>query len=224
MAQTNNPFRTEQHPPRTQPQQRRAEETIDKVKRAMLELLIEEGYAAASTNRVARRAGVNIASLYRYFPNRSAIALALYEDAAAELARMVHQRLIGRMDLPLRESLREMIATLVEYLDEKQIILMRLSDEVPELRESTQAMALETLARNSSLVYIEHHLGPLDPETRARTLYFVQHFPMGLMRRYISERPPPMPRTAFVDELTLLILRYLQPPAEAATDKAPRKK
>ena len=204
-----NPFKSERASPRTTPQQRRAEETIEKIKAAMVDLVMDEGYAAATTNRIARQAQVNIASLYRYFPNRSAIVLALYEENAAELARLVHHYLIGRIELPLRDGLCQMIDAVVGFLDARQIILMRLIDEVPELRESAQAMALENLARSSSIVYLEHHLGKLDAATLRCKLFFVQHLSMDLIRRYVSERPPPLPRAQFVAELTELIVDYL---------------
>ncbi len=68
------------------PRQRRSAETVQRIQDALLELIDEEGYAAASTNRIASRAGVNIASLYQYFPKSSlAIAMALFERVAAEL-------------------------------------------------------------------------------------------------------------------------------------------
>lgn len=207
---TINAFKPERSPARMQPQQRRAEETIDRIKVAMVELVMAEGYAAISTNRIARHAGVNIASLYRYFPNRASIAMALYEEAAAELARLAHQQLIGHIDAPLQQVLEQLLPAVLDFLDEKQIILMRLVDEVPELRESARALELENLARNSSRIFLKHHLADLDEDTLTCKLFFVQHFAMGLIRRYVVERPSPIPRERFITETITLILSYLR--------------
>ena len=37
------------------------------------------GWAVATTNRIAERAGVSVGSVYEYFPNKDAIAVALAE-------------------------------------------------------------------------------------------------------------------------------------------------
>lgn len=202
-------FKPERSPARMQPQQRRAEETIERIKAAMIELVMAEGYAAISTNRIARHAGVNIASLYRYFPNRASIAMALYEEAAAELAQLTHQHLIGHIDTPLRTVLDQLLRAMLDFLDKKQIILMRLVDEVPELRESVQALELENLARNSSRIFLRHHIGAIDEASLDCKLFFVQHFAMGLIRRYVTERPVQVSRERFLSELGTLIVHYL---------------
>lgn len=56
-----------------QPKQRRALQTRQKILDATLELLEQSGIEKISTNLIADRAGVNIASLYKYFPDKYAI-------------------------------------------------------------------------------------------------------------------------------------------------------
>jgi len=55
------------------PRQQRARETRRRILDATLELLEDSGIEKISTNLVARRAGVNIASVYKYFPDKYAI-------------------------------------------------------------------------------------------------------------------------------------------------------
>jgi len=55
------------------PRQQRARETRRKILDATLELLEDSGIERISTNLIARRAGVNIASVYKYFPDKYAI-------------------------------------------------------------------------------------------------------------------------------------------------------
>src|ERR1700733_7246395 len=59
--------------PRKQPRQARARETVEAILQAATYILLKAGYEAMTTNQVAERAGVNIASLYQYFPNKQAI-------------------------------------------------------------------------------------------------------------------------------------------------------
>lgn len=50
-------------------------------------LISERGYEAATLREVATRAGVSPALLYRYFPNKRAVVLALYDELSESFAR-----------------------------------------------------------------------------------------------------------------------------------------
>src|SRR5262245_39905095 len=56
-------------PPRRRPKQARSQAIVKAIQEACLRILKEEGPDAVNTNRIAEVAGVNIASVYRYFPN-----------------------------------------------------------------------------------------------------------------------------------------------------------
>src|SRR5262249_7792971 len=80
--------------PRTQrrklPKQDRAKATVDALLQATAFILVREGYDRASTNRIAKKAGVNIASLYQYFPSKESLVAALIDrHLEAILQRMV---------------------------------------------------------------------------------------------------------------------------------------
>ena len=60
--------------PRTRrPKQARAEATVRNLIRVSIELLLRDGVANFSTNHVAARAEVNVATVYRYFQDKDAI-------------------------------------------------------------------------------------------------------------------------------------------------------
>lgn len=206
-------FEREQTLARRSPSQARAAQTVERIQNAMLELIATEGYAAASTNRIAERAGVNIASLYRYFPNRQAIALALYERDSAGLAQLTHDWLMAHLSVPIESSMRQLIMLVMEYVDRHQIALLHLRDQVPELRERAQPMSLETLAYSPSRLYLEQQLGCIDKARLNRKLFFVQHMGMGLIRQYVLERPRGISKAQFAAELTNLVTLYLRAPA-----------
>ncbi len=67
---------------KAQPAQRRSRVTYDRILKATGELLEEVGMERISTNLVAERAGVSPAALYRYFPNKYALVVALAEWVA----------------------------------------------------------------------------------------------------------------------------------------------
>jgi len=70
--------------PRRNPRQSRAKQTVEKILEATAELLDEEGAENLTTERVAERSGVNIATLYHYFPNKLALLYALGQELAEQ--------------------------------------------------------------------------------------------------------------------------------------------
>lgn len=63
--------------PRKRPSQGRSEVTVEAILEAAIRILRHDGWSAVTTTRVAMRAGVSVGSLYQYFPNREAIAVAI---------------------------------------------------------------------------------------------------------------------------------------------------
>lgn len=59
--------------PKKLPRQRRAITTVDALVEAATYILAREGLGGFTANKVAEKAGVNIASLYQYFPNKEAL-------------------------------------------------------------------------------------------------------------------------------------------------------
>src|ERR1700760_3296451 len=63
--------------PRKIPSQKRARTTVEAILEAAAYILVRDGWEKFTTNSVAERAGVNIASLYQYFPNKDSIVAEL---------------------------------------------------------------------------------------------------------------------------------------------------
>lgn len=75
--------------PRKNPVQDRAKATHLAIVQATARILERDGYEALTTNKVAYEAGIAIASLYEYFPNKHAVVAAavtvLVEDVIGEI-------------------------------------------------------------------------------------------------------------------------------------------
>ena len=72
--------------PRRKAKQDRARRTLEVILEAAARVLLERGYASASTNRIAETAGVSVGTVYEYFANKDEIFEALIET---EIARLV---------------------------------------------------------------------------------------------------------------------------------------
>ena len=78
-----NVTRTLAKPRRRRAKQVRSQASVGAVLEAAAQVLLHEGYAAATTNRIAARAGVSIGTLYQYFGDKEAVFAALIEREVA---------------------------------------------------------------------------------------------------------------------------------------------
>ena len=69
---------------RVAPQQARARETVGRILDTAAVLLDEVGVDGFNTNLLAARAGVRVRTVYRYFPNKTAVIVALAERVVSE--------------------------------------------------------------------------------------------------------------------------------------------
>ncbi len=119
------------------PQQGRSRETVERVLAAAEAEFGALGVAGASTRGIAARAGLSVGGLYRFFPDKAAIADALaqryLEDLMPAYAATV-------ADVRPGTDLGEVIATLVGQAAELQLThpgYYRLTEELPpELGDS----------------------------------------------------------------------------------------
>jgi AcrR family transcriptional regulator len=65
----------------------RGEHTRSELYEVATALIAERGYAGTTMRAVAQRAGVSPGLLYRYFPSKRAVVLALYDQLSADFAR-----------------------------------------------------------------------------------------------------------------------------------------
>src|SRR5579859_209108 len=78
---------------RKTPNQERAKVTVDSILEATSRILVRDGVSAASTNRIAKEAGVCIGSLYQYFPSKEALIAALVDRHYGAIEEMFYARM-----------------------------------------------------------------------------------------------------------------------------------
>lgn len=99
--------------PRKMPAQARSRVTVDAIVQATTYILTETGWDGLTTNAIAARAGVNIGSLYQYFPNKEAIIAEIQRRHTEAIQAELHRAL----DLmPGKSSLREALTLVVQML------------------------------------------------------------------------------------------------------------
>lgn len=73
-------------------QQERRETTIRKLLDAATETLIDVGHAEASVQRICERAGLSQGALFRHFPTREALMVAVGEHVGAQILARVRKK------------------------------------------------------------------------------------------------------------------------------------
>lgn len=112
------------------PQRRAGEERVAALLQAAAEVIAEKGYDAATMAEVAARAGAQIGSLYRFFPNKDVLANALVDRFRARIAAAF-------------DSIESQIATL-----SSSAFADALLDVLMELRGETQPIVALLEARS----------------------------------------------------------------------------
>jgi AcrR family transcriptional regulator len=85
--------------PRKLPSQARARKTMSTIYEAAANVFDEIGYAEATTDQIAQKAGVSIGTLYNYFPGKEAILHGLWEKTMQEIKTVTQQ-----LDRQIREQ------------------------------------------------------------------------------------------------------------------------
>ena len=191
------------------PRQTRAQQTVEFILDAAAYILAERGLDGFTTNHIAERAGVNISSLYQYFPNKLAIleALRARHIAAPVAVENYAARLKQLRDLPLKEVVQEIVDVAIE---------MHVSN--PTMHK----LFLETLPRQTRLPHdhfeadrIAKMAEMLLPKSRSSqnpemTLFIVRHALSCVLHEAICERPDWLKDTTFRDELVTLLVNFLR--------------
>lgn len=121
---------------RPAPQQARARATVAKIQEAAKDILVESGPHGLNTNLIAERAGVNVATLYNYYPDKFAVLVHLFGEFEEQRASYVREQfeLLGP-DTDLAEWTNAIVDRLAEMRTSGgyQIALRRALVSVPEL-------------------------------------------------------------------------------------------
>ncbi|MFD8634961.1 TetR/AcrR family transcriptional regulator [Streptomyces sp. NPDC059533] len=190
--------------------QARGERRIAQLLAAAAGVFCRTGYAAASTNAIAREAGVSPGTLYQFFPNKEAIAIELGGQLLRH-ARETHGQafLPENLGLPLPEALDAVLDPLIAFNCENPAFwaLMHGSgvpggiDKEHEELHSNMAGQVRTA------------LHSLAPELAPVELDYVANMVLGIFKASLDLilAHEGAERDAYVAELKTVLLRYLEP-------------
>lgn len=196
--------------PRKQPRQARSSITVDAILQAATYILVKDGWENFTTNRVAERAGVNIASLYQYFPNKESIVVELQRRHVEQVSRDMSG---AAEQLKASGSLHTLLTTLVKAsVDEHRVApalhrifaeeLPRSARRVDSAREANVHAELKELLRP-----FVRNVPDLD-----LAVFVFRAAGHAIVHEAANSQPAWLQRPELVEEIVLLMQLYLRRP------------
>jgi AcrR family transcriptional regulator len=181
-------------------------ETRRRLYGAAIGLIASRGYEATTLRDVARKARVSVGLLYRYFPSKRAVVLALYDDLSAGYAARASRMRPGPWRARFRFALQASLGVLAPHRDTLAALAPVL---VGDADEGLFAPATAFSRRRVQAVFDEAVLGasdapaPDDAAALGRILYLVH---LAVILWWLLDKSPGQSATG---ELLAMIERML---------------
>jgi AcrR family transcriptional regulator len=195
--------------PRKQPAQARARATVQAILDATAQVLVEHGYERATTNVVARRAGVSIGSLYQYFPNKEALVTALAERHMADMATMLVGEVAALRSRPLPDAIRSLIEALLRAHAVEPELHRVLIEQIPRLSGFEQVANMDRMFVGLISRELSQREESLRPQDLELAVFLLVHAVQGITHAAVLDRPGSLGDGRLAQEITELVLRYL---------------
>ena len=199
---------------RKAPRQERSKVMVGAILEAAAEIFAELGYARATTNKIAERAGVSVGSLYQYFPNKDSLIACLHEEHHEKINEVVANALrrFGDHSMGLEEGLRRFLDELNEVHEANPTLTKALSREVmgeSEVNDKSHPDEDEAAKINhfAMLLFNRPDVRDGDPAIISAIMgQVIRH----LTRWVLHDAPSGLDREALREETVQLLLRYLK--------------
>ena len=160
-----------------------------------------------TTNRIAERAGVNIASLYQYFPGKEAIVAELRRRHGADQRAALRQVLAEHTTGELESTIRTLVSVGVAGHAHAPQVHRVFAEEIPALgyRDITaiDAPIFEAMRR-----FLQE--ADVDVRDMDLALWMISTASGAVLHRAAVERPEDLSNGVIAEELIMLLCRYLR--------------
>ncbi|MFD4598114.1 TetR/AcrR family transcriptional regulator [Streptomyces sp. NPDC058464] len=191
--------------------QARGERRIQQLLEAAASVFCTTGYTAASTNAIAREAGVSPGTLYQFFPNKEAIAIELGDRLLHDL-RNTYGEALAPVDpaTPLADAVAAVVDRLTAFNTEHPVFfaLMHGPDMPGGITEAHDALHTNLLGRIEGLL-----ASLLPPGTGQADVTRTAHVSLGIYKAGLELvlSHEGAERQAYVQEIKNVLTRYLEP-------------
>lgn len=192
--------------PRKFPSQERSRATVDAIMQASTYILNKSGWSGLNTNAIAERAGINISSLYQYFPNKQAIIAEMQRRHASSIHGDMQDVLI---EIGEKTTLKEVVKLIVETVIAEHKIAPEvhriISEELPLSQRSTPENNTELLGKVLKALK-PFMINVPNPELATLIAGICLH---TIVHQVTNKKPSLLDQPELAEEIVTLIERYL---------------
>lgn len=194
-------------PYRKFPKQARSQETVNVILEATSQILQTHGDRALTTNAIAELAGVSIGTLYQYFPDKSAIMIALARQELAVTAETVNNSMMTVSEAadPVRAGIRALLNGFKGRQRARKALIEGLiaNGLVNELTLPVDNVMQSILSAHAQETNTEI------PTINPVTAYVLTRAVIGTLRAALMEQSSYLGKPEFEDELVRLVRVFL---------------
>jgi len=201
--------RTIRTAPRKTPTQDRAKFTVEALLDATAHVLVKEGYDGTSTNRVARMAGVNIGSLYQYFPGKDALVAALIDRQVDNISRALGEALTDSVDASLPVAVRRVVAAHLRVHADSPALQRALLAQVPRVERLNPIMGFRRRLVETLRGWLEARRSEIGVSDLDFAAFSVVHIVDALTQAALLERPDDLRGEKLLNGIVEVLVRYL---------------
>jgi AcrR family transcriptional regulator len=197
--------------PKKRPAQERSRATFDAIVEACTWLLPRLGYARTTTNHIAARAGVNIASLYEYFPGKDAVV--------AQVAERLVDRVLGRLaeGAPRvaaageRRAARLWIELIHDTVAREKALIAVFLSQVPYTSRLDSIRDLGARLVAFSLDVRRHAGGLVRSDLEGASLHLLINLVTSTILQIVNDPPADVSERELLDELVRRVESWIRP-------------
>ena len=171
-------------------------------------VFVARGFAGATTNHIAKAAGVSVGSLYQYFPNKESLAAELIERHLARLLRLLTEKLAEVATLPVAEALPVMVRAMFDvhgHDPELHRVLIEAGSRVGmDQRKRAFLSQFQSLTR----LYLASHRDEIAVDNLDLAAYLLVFAIENIMRE-VEASPPPFAVDEVVAHVSAMCVAYL---------------
>ncbi|WP_296444317.1 TetR/AcrR family transcriptional regulator [Rhodoferax sp. UBA5149] len=195
--------------PRKAPRQARSKATVDVLLDATARVLVSDGYAGASTNRIAEKAGVSIGSLYQYFPSKQALVTALRRRHAEQMLAMLAHMGAGAAEASAADAVKILVhAVIAAHRVDPQLHRV-LGQEVPRPYATDGRTDIESDMRALTKTLLQAHRAHILPPDLDLASLMLFHTVESLVHAAVIDGRPAFTVDILEQEICTVVLRYL---------------
>jgi AcrR family transcriptional regulator len=206
---------TAQLSPRKAPRQSRSQATVTAILDATARILVERGFAQASTNAIAERAGVSVGSLYQYFPNKEALVAALHARHGDQMTAVIQRALTRAMDATLFDALAGLIEATVEAHRVDADLHRVLEQQLGGMDLETMHEEYLDVMEDRIVALLSRHRAEITAPDLKLAAFMLMNAAHGLIHAVVLQRPRGVSLKQATQEIAVMTMAYLTSPRPA---------